>query len=339
VTNVETESGAKVESPDVGRARPTAIELAESYTLVLVTIGIVVFFSLLPATRDLYLTPENIRTTLGNSAVLAVAAVAMIPPLTAGRYDLSIGAVLGFAAIAAAASMSTAGLGLPVAIGIALAVGAVFGVINGILTTVFRIDSLISTLAMATIIAGLVSFFTGGRAIASGIDPWLIAFGGGNFLGIPSLIYVVAAVSIALWYVLTYTPFGRQMQAIGVNEEAAQLVGIRVNRSVFYGFLISGVLAGVAGVMLVARSGGITPTAGPLYSLPAFAAVFLGATSIKPGRFNVAGTLVAILFLAAMTSGLNLAGAQDWVSSLVNGLALLIGVGLTAELTRRRRGA
>ncbi len=319
-------------------ASTSIAEPLERYGLLLLTSIIVAFFALWPQTRDVYLNSANVRVTIGNQTVLGVAAIAAIPPLLCGRFDLSIGAVLGLAAIGVAAAMSRAGLPLVVAVGLGPAIGAMVGLANGVLTTRFRIHSLICTIGTATIIGGVVSWYTGGESIVSGISPGLIGFGTGEFLLLPQTVIVLAAVAVAAWFLFQHTPFGRYLHAIGSNEEASRLVGLRVEHMVVLSFVLAGAIAGVAGVLLVARSGGATPTAGPLYALPAFASAFLGAAAIRPGRFNVWGTMVAILFLASLTSGLNLAGAQDYVTDLVNGVALLVGVGLTAQFARRRAG-
>jgi ribose transport system permease protein len=227
---------------------------------------------------------------------------------------------------------------LAAAVVLAVTLGAGVGLVNGLLITRLRIDSLIATLATATLLGGIISWYTKGLGIVSNLSADLLAFGSTNTFGFPTILIVAAAVAVGVWYLMQHTPFGRYLQSVGANEEAARLVGANVDRLVVLAFAAAGAVAGIAGVVLVARTGGISPNAGPAYLLPAFAAAFLGAAAMRPGRFNVWGTVVAIGFLAAITSGLNLAGAQDYVSSLVNGLALLIGVGFTAQFARRRAG-
>jgi ribose transport system permease protein len=137
---------------------------------------------------------------------------------------------------------------------------------------------------------------------------------------------------------MSYTPFGRYLYAIGVNRTAARLVGLRTRLNLATAFVIAGALAGVAGILAVARAGGADPQLGDQLLLPAFAAAFLSAASIKPGRYNVGGLLVAVYFLAVLNNGLNLAGVEPYVNLYVNGGALIIGVGLAAHLGRKRRG-
>jgi len=194
----------------------------------------------------------------------------------------------------------------------------------------------IPTLGTATIIFGVVTAKTGGLSIVSNIPASVTNFGSGSWLGIPKPAVAMIMVALLVYYLLVYTPLGRRLYATGANRNAAALVGINVRRTLFLSFVIAGVLAGMAGALQVARSGGANPSVGESFTLPALAAAFLSAASVKPGRYNVWGTLVAIFFLAVLNNGLNLAGAPNYVSSLVNGTALIIGIGLSAILGRRR---
>jgi ribose transport system permease protein len=211
------------------------------------------------------------------------------------------------------------------------------GLLNGVLVAAFGMNSFVSTLGVATLLGGLIQWYTGGLAII-GIDPALTQFGSGNWNGIPLVIAVVVLVVAGAWYLLTQTPFGRAIYAIGSNPRAANLVGLPRQRYTLIAFAASGALAGVAGVILTARTGGANPDTGTYLLFPALAAVFLGATAINPGRFNVFGTIVGVLFVSVSVSGLTLAGAQNWVDPVFNGAALLVAVFLSSALRRRRVG-
>jgi ribose transport system permease protein len=145
---------------------------------------------------------------------------------------------------------------------------------------------------------------------------------------------VMTAIAIATYYMLEHTPLGRYLYSFGSNATAARLVGIRTRFLLYLSFAMAGLLAGLAGVLQTARAGGASPDVGDSFTLPALAAAFLSAAAIKPGKYNVGGTLVAIFFLAALNSGLNLAGAQSYVADIVNGIALIIGVAMAAILRR-----
>jgi len=316
-----------------------AIALLERYSLVVLWLAAIVLFTVLPATRDSFPSLANFQSVAGNQAVLAVAALAVTVPLVAGQIDLSVGANLGVSALATATAFASYDAPLVVAILAGAVTGAVVGACNAFLVAYVRVNSLITTLGTTTLIAGLVAWRTGGVGIVSGIPDGVSSFGISNLASVPLIFIVMLIVAAVVWYFLKYTPTGRHFTAIGSNPLAARLVGLRVDRLVATSLVLSGLLAGVAGVMLVARTSGFNPQSGPDFILPALAAVFLGATTIRPGTFNVLGTLVAIFFLATLSSGMTLAGAESYASDLLNGGALIVGVASSTLLARRRGGA
>lgn len=320
------------------KSRRNLIGIAEAYALVAL-IGITfVFFSFYGPTAELFPTSANLKLLVASQSVLALVALAALVPLVAGEWDLSVGATAGVSSIYVASALSS-GMAVPVAIGIGLAIGIVVGAANGLIVTGFKVSAVIPTLGMATILFGIVTAKTGGLAIVSDIPASVTDFGSGDWFGIPSIAYVMVGVALLVYYLLNYTPLGRYLYAIGSNRSAAELVGIRTGRAAFWSFVIAGMLAGAAGALQVARAGGANPSVGEGFTLPALAAAFLSAASIKPGRYNVAGVIVAIFFLAVLNNGLNLAGAPNYVSDLVNGTALIVGVGFAAVLGRKRTAA
>lgn len=320
------------------RSRWATKELLEKYTLPGLLIATIVVFTVLPSTSSTFPTELNFQNVTGNESVLAIAALAALLPLVAGQFDLSIGAVIGFSSILCSGMMTKHGLPLVPAIGVACGVGAIVGLVNGLCVTKAKIDALITTLGTATILTALVTWYSNGLSFVEGISPGLVSFGTGTTAGVPQVAFVVVAAAIAVYFLLEHLPFGRNLQAVGSNATAARLVGLNVDRLVIASFVMSGILAGLAAVLQVARSGGGNPQIGPGFTLPALAAGFLGATTIKPGRYNVQGTIVAVLFLAALTSGLTLAGVASWVNQAVDGVALLVGVGLAKLMNRERAG-
>jgi ribose transport system permease protein len=232
--------------------------------------------------------------------------------------------------------MSDAHLRLPWYALAGVAFGVAVGAANGLLVSRLQINSFVSTLGAATLLGGLIQWHTGGQTVTAGIDPALIEFGSGAWLGVPRVVYVVTVAVLAAWYVLAQTPYGRCLYAIGSNPRAARLVGIPVRRYVLLAFAAAGALAGLAGVLQTARTGGATADPGTSLLFPALAAAFLGATAIRPGQFNVVGTVIGVLFVAVSVSGLTLAGASDWVNPVFNGAALLVAVVLSSLLGRQR---
>ena len=306
--------------------------------MVFLLIALIVFFSLWPETSDTFPSLGNLQILLGNQAVIGIVAVGALVPLIANEWDLSVGAVAGLTAIVTATSLSN-GYGIMAAGLAGIGVGLAVGVVNAVLVTRFGVNGVITTLGISTVIAGIVTQLTGGAAVASNIPDAVVEFGLGTFLNIPKIAIALAVVVALAWYVLELTPLGRYLYAIGSNIDAARLVGIRIRTVIATSFLISALLASLGGLLQVARQAGADPRVGPGFTLPALAAAFLSAAAIKPGKYNVMGTIVAIFFLAVINNGLILAGVPNYVSNYVNGGALIIGVGLAAFLGRMRLSA
>jgi ribose transport system permease protein len=297
--------------------------------------ALIAFFSVLPATSETFLTVANLRSLAANEVVIAIAALAAMIPLIGGQFDVSVGAVLGMVAVAVAALIARAGLPLGIAIVLGLAMGAVVGAFNGFVVAYLRTSSFIITLGTATLVGGLVSLYTKDQVIL-GMPQQLVDFGTLNWLGVPRVVWLLLVVALVVAYVLGHTVYGRQLLSVGANPRSARLVGIRVPLVVAGSFVITGALAGVAGVVELARTGSGNPQVGPGYTLSALAAAFLGSTTIRPGRFNVPGTIVGVFFVAVSVNGLTLAGAADWVEPVFNGAAVVIAVSASTVLAHRR---
>lgn len=310
----------------------------EAYALVILTLVMVVFFSTWSETSQTFASLGNLQILLGNQAVIGIVAIGALIPLVANEWDLSVGAVCGLSAIVTALALSN-GYDVVVAALGGIGVGLGVGIINAVLVTRFGVNGVITTLGVSTVLAGVTSQMTGGLSISARIPDAYVEFGLGTILGIPKIVIALAVVVLAAWYVMELTPFGRYLYAIGANLNAARLVGIRIPPVIVASFLTSAVLSSIGGVLQVARQAGADPRVGPGFTLPALAAAFLSAAAIKPGKYNVLGTIAAILFLAVLNNGLALAGVPDYVSSYVNGGALVIGVALAAYLGRMRLSA
>lgn len=321
----------------VASRRTPVAEWGERLGLPILLALIVVFFSVFPASSRAFFSVANLTIVLANQSVIMLVAIALMFPLIAGHFDFSVGAMTVLAAVVCAGSNVKLGFPLAVSILLAIAVALIVGLLNGVLVARFGLNSFVSTLGAATLIGGLIQWYTGGQAIV-GIDPTLLQFGSRQWFGVPRVVFVVVIVGAAAWYILGHTPFGRALYAIGSNARSADLVGLPRTRYTLFAFAMSGLLAGIAGVVLTARTGGANPDAGTYLIFPALAAVFLGATAIIPGRFNIIGTVVGVLFVAVSVSGLTLAGAQNWVDAVFNGAALIIAVFVSSFLRKRRAG-
>ncbi|WP_310963916.1 ABC transporter permease [Nocardioides terrisoli] len=288
-------------------------------------------------TGDLFLSSANLDNVLVSGSVVGIVALAMLPPLVAGHFDLSVAAVACVSNIIAASLIGK--YGLPVLLGVLLGAlaGAVLGVLTGYLVAKLKLNAFVVTFGVYILLNGLTTLYTHGAQIVAGIPPSLGAWSGKSFLGVPRPFVALIVVAAVLWYALLHVPWGRKLEAIGSNESAARLVGINVDRSVWYAFVVSGLLSGVAGSLLTSILGAGDPTAALSYLFPAFAAVFLGATTIRPGRYNVIGTVIGVYFVGTAVSGLSLLGADTWVQPTFNGGALIVAVGLSTYLAQVRQ--
>lgn len=324
----------------VGRRRQVGwAEIGERYALVGVLVALCVFFALWGTTGDVFLSAANVRNIISNETVNATLVLAALLPLTTGQFDLSVGSVAGASSIAAATMASSYGWPALPAAAAGIALGALVGAANGVIVARLRVNPLIATLGMSTLVGGLVSWYTDNQVIITGIPTSIVRFGSGTWWGIPQPTVVVVVLAIGVNVMLEHMPLGRHFGAVGSNSNAARLVGLPVDRLIIRSFVLSGALAGVAGVLLLARSGNGNPQIGAGFTLAALSACFLGATAIRPGTFNVLGSFVGVLLVAVSVNGLVLAGAEAWVQPVFNGASLILAVVVSGAIARHRSGS
>lgn len=306
------------------------------YGLLIAWAVVALFFTLLPQTSETFPTANNFATIFGSQAVIVMLTLALLIPLTAGDYDLSVGFNLTLAAMLIAVLNVNHHWPIALAVLASLAGGALVGMVNGAFILIFRIESLIVTLGTGTFVGGIVLVISGSNTISgvsSGLVDWVIVR---RFLGIPLDFYYGLLLCLIIWYVFEFTPLGRRLLFVGRGRNVARLSGIHVDRVRLGALMSSGVISALGGVVYAGTTGAADPTSGTQLLLPAFAAVFLGATTIVPGRFNPVGALVAVYFLVTGITGFQLLGAQSYVQSLFYGGALVIAVALS-QLARRRQ--
>lgn len=299
----------------------------------------VLFAVLLP---DTFPTGTNIRAILTNQSIPAILALGATIPIVTGRFDLSIGFGIGLAHVVAMWLIVTHGTPWPVVALLLILGGVTVGLINGALVEFAQIDSFIATLGTGSILYALTGWITGGARIVPGIHGLPVGFTNltnSRFLTLPITFYYVVGLVVVLWLCLEHLPVGRYLYVVGANPRAAELVGISRRKIVILAFVGSGVVTAFAGVLLAAQQQIGDPSAGNSYLLPAFVGALLGSTTIKPGRANAVGTLVAVSILAIGLSGLQQKGAAFWVTPLFNGLTLLAAVGMAGYAARRRQRA
>lgn len=314
-----------------------AFGFLRQYSLLVLLVASVVFYSTWNDTAGVFNQTGVFQNIAASQSVLAVLTLGLLIPMISGNLDLSIGSTAGLSSIAAAGLYADQGAPLIVGLLFGIGVGSVVGLVNGLVVTRFNIDSFIVTLGTASLILGVVNWYSGGTSIIQGIPQSIIDFGGGRALGVPKLFYVLVVVAFLVWYLLEQTPYGRNLHAIGSNKAASRLVGIRVERDTCLAFVLSGTFAGLAGVMVLAQQGAGNPQVGQSFTLTAIAAAFLGAASFKLGKLNVLGSLVAIFFLAVNITGLQFAGVANWISDVFTGLSLVLAVAFAGILSRPRK--
>ncbi len=304
------------------RREPLAIFLAR-IALPVILVALVVTFSILAPTT--FFSVANAKTILNLQAVLGILSLGLLLPLIIGQIDLSVAANLGLGLILVTGLTSQQGLALAPAIVLAVGACTLVGLVNGWLVTRLQINALIATLGMSTLLTGAVSAYTNGGVFYD-VPSALLKVGQGQLIGIPLPIVYALVIAVVVWWVLTRTPLGRYLYAIGGSADAARLSGVPVRQLTVLAFAAAGFLAGAAGVVQAGILGSGSPTVGPPFLLPVFAAVFLGATAIEPGVFNVWGTIVAVITLQVGVTGLALVGAPFWIEPLFTGVALLLAV-------------
>ncbi len=313
-----------------------AADLAARFGLIVVTVLIIALFSVLRP--DTYFTLLNFETIATNQATTLILALAILLPLIGGEFDLSVAANFGFCQLLVAGLMIHQGIGWGLAIVLTLLVGGAIGLVNGILVIGLSLDSFIATLAMTTILGGMTTWYSGGEIIVGDFAQPFLTLGQKQIGSLSIFVIYAVAVAIVLWICLEWVAAGRHLYATGSGRLAAQLLGIGTGRLIIGAFVLCGVIAAFAGIVTASQLGSGQPALGASYLLPAYAAVFLGATTVKPGQFNVWGTVVAAYLLGAGVAGLQLLGFQTYVQDFFNGGALVIAVATSVYITRKRAG-
>lgn len=313
-------------------------QLLSRFGLLGVWIIVIAVFSILRP--DTFFTTQNFETIFSTQAVPLIVALGLLPALTAGEYDLSVGGVMGLSLVLVGFLNVDHGWAIGPTVAVAVGAAVAVGVANALFIVVVGIESLVVTLGMGTLLAGAALGIS--SLPVSGVSDALVKASRTQIAGIQLVFYYGLALAFVLWYVLSHTPLGRYLYFVGEGRIVARLSGIRVD-AIRAGALIAGsTISGIAGVLQAGLIGGADPTVGPTMLLPAFAAVFLGAAAILPGRFNAWGTFVAVYFLSTGIVGLQLVGLSGWIENVFYGGALILAVavskiGRPSWLRRRQR--
>ncbi|MFJ7829446.1 ABC transporter permease [Peribacillus sp. NPDC097284] len=271
-----------------------------------------------------FLSSENVSNIIRQVSINGILAVGMTFVILTGGIDLSVGSVMAFTGTIMVGLMINNGMPAIAAVLIGIILGALLGYINGLFISRARIPAIIVTLAMMEVARGLALLYTGGYPL-SGVSKSFTFIGRGYLFGvIPMPAVIMILVFIVAYIILNHLPIGRYIYAIGGNEEAVRLSGVKVKRIKTFVYLISGITASISGLIMTSRLASGQPMAGEGYELDAIAAVVLGGTSIAGGRGHIFGTILGALLLGVLSNGLNLMGVSPYVQRVLKG-AIIVG--------------
>lgn len=289
-------------------------------------IGLILLIVVISIMNSAFLDLSNLLNLLRQVSINGLIAFGMTFVILTGGIDLSVGSILALSS-AFTAILITSGLDPIVALIVGVLGGFLLGVFNGVLVTFGSMAPFIATLATMTIFRGLTLVVTDGNPITNlGDSNMFQLFGKGYFFGIPVPAVTMIIVFIILAIILQKTTFGRHTYAIGGNEVASKISGIKVNRVKILIYGISGLMSALAGAILTSRLNSAQPTAGTSYELDAIAAVVLGGTSLTGGKGRIVGTFIGVLIIGVLNNGLNLLGVSSFYQQVVKGIVILIAV-------------
>jgi ribose transport system permease protein len=285
---------------------------------------------LLSVTTETFLNSQNIFTVLRQAAIISIVAIGemLIMLMGVGGMDVSLAAILGFSGIVVSSLMTKSNMPPIFAVMVGIFIGGIIGLINGLLVTKVRINAVIATLGMMTVLNGLALAYTQGKTI---VGPELdqIAFLARGYLGpIPFPVIVMAIFYFVFYIILNRTLFGAHIYAIGNNDKASWLAGIKVDQMKILVFVIAGLLSGFAGVLQASRQGSATSSMGNEFLFPILTAVVLGGVSLSGGKGRIQNTLISSIFLMTITNGMVLLGISLYVQGIISGLILIVALSL-----------
>lgn len=290
-------------------------------------IALIIIMAVITVINSNFLTANNLLNLLLQVTSNALIAFGMTFVILTGGIDLSVGSIL---ALSSALTAGLLGSGMPVtlAILISLILGCILGMMNGLLISYGKLAPFIVTLATMTIFRGATLVYTNGNPITKGLsDTFLFQFlGQGYIVGIPFPVIIMFIVFIVLYVLLHKTAFGKSVYAIGGNEKAAYISGVKLNKVKIIIYSISGIMASISGLIITSRLSSAQPTAGASYEMDAIAAVVLGGTSLSGGKGRILGTLIGALIIGVLNNGLNIIGVSAFWQQVVKGVVILIAV-------------
>ena len=289
-------------------------------------IALVALIAVISMISPEFRTLDNFFSLLRQSSINGFIAFGMTCVILTGGIDLSVGSVLALTA-AFGASMINGGMPIAAAVMIVLAVGTIFGSLNGVMITKGRLQPFIATLITMQVFRGVTMIFMNGKPISGLGGSTVFQFlGRGNVFGIPFPVVLFVLLFVLFSFVLGKTTFGRRVYATGSNEVSAKLSGVNIIKTKIAVYAISGCMAALSGLILLSRLNSAQPTLGEGYEMDAIAATALGGTSMSGGRGRIWGTFVGVLIIAVLNNGLNILGISSYYQSVVKGFVILVAV-------------
>ncbi|MDU5080357.1 ribose ABC transporter permease [Tissierella sp. P1] len=291
-------------------------------------IGLIIFSVIISILNPRFLTMGNLLNVFRQTSINAIIAAGMTFVILSAGIDLSVGSILGFSG-AVGAKMLASGYNIWLSLLVAIVIGAVAGIVNGIIITRGKVQPFIATLAIMILLRGATMVFTSGRPIPvsgehiSGVFRWI---GTGVVLGIPVPIAIMIIVFIVCYYILNHTQYGRHLYAVGGNEEASLLSGVNTAKIKILAYTASGILAAIAGIIVTSRLSSAQPTSGEGYELDAIAAVVLGGTSLVGGQGTIIGTIIGALIIGILNNALNLMDVQSYYQMIAKAIVIIVAV-------------
>lgn len=308
----------------VATKRSILSRYGEQLALPVAWLAIIIFFSF--QAPDLFPTSRNLGSLLGTQTALFIVALAALLPAMSGDLDLSLGWSGAFSAMVMAVLNTQHDWGIVPAALVAILIGATCGFFNGFVVVKLKTEPFIMTLGTGAVFQGFVLWVSNSNTVtgvARSLSTWTLQT---RIWVVPIQFFYAITIMAVIWWVAEYTPLGVRWLFVGKSRDVARLSGINADRIRWGAFTAAGALAAFAAVVFVGNSGSMSPVSFSPFLLPAYAAVFLGATTIHPGRFNPVGTMIAVLFLATGVQGLRILGADDYTQFFFYGVTLVVAV-------------
>ncbi len=301
----------------------TVKKIIRDYGTILALLLIILIFSVLKPTA--FFTPKNFINITRQMAALTIIAIGATMVMVINEFDLSVGSMASLGGVMAAL-MAVAGVPVPAAFLLTIAVCVVIGFVNGYIVAKFRVLSFITTLGMSTVLDGIIYWLTGGATVFQNIPKSFTWLGTTKLGEIPLLSILMILFAVLFWFLMRHTPAGRKMYAIGGNEEASKIAGINVRKYKMIAFSLCAAMAAITGIVVASRVGSANTTAGSGYFLQSYAAVFIGCTVSKQGVPNVVGTFIGAAILSILANGLTILQMPTYMQDIITGAIIVIAV-------------